>query len=74
MGKGLDRETLSAKVSADSAKGWKEFCRNNGISLAAMLEVAGLRLAQESYPPRLEERVSMVDAARKIDIERRARK
>ena len=74
MSKVTVRETLSAKVSLDSANGWKEFCRNNGISISAMLEVAGLRLANESHPPRSEERASMVEEARRVDIERRARK
>ena len=74
MSKEMPRETLSAKLSPEASEGWKSFCRNNGVSLAAMLEVAGLRLADETFPPQSEERKAMVDDARKIDIQRRARK
>jgi hypothetical protein len=65
------REILSAKISKRSAEG---FCHGNGISLTAMIEVAGLQLADEQVPPRIEARVEMVKQAREIDIERRSRR
>jgi hypothetical protein len=68
------REILSAKISKRSAEGWKRFCHGNGISLTAMIEVAGLQLADEQVPPRIEARVEMVKQAREIDIERRSRR
>ena len=68
------RETLTAKISPESARGWKEFCNNNGISLTAMIEVAGLELAQETNPPSVPARAKMVENARVVDIERRSRK
>jgi hypothetical protein len=69
-----ERVTLSAKVSKESAKGWRTFCDNNGISLAAMLEVAGQELLSESMPPTVEARRNMVAAARGIDRQRRVRR
>ena len=68
------RETLSAKISKESANGWKTFCRENGVSLTAMIEVAGLELAQESSPPTVPARIEMIKKAREVDIARRARK
>ena len=66
--------TLSAKVSQQSANGWKDFCSQNGITLSAFLEVAGLQLVNETAPPKVEERVKMVELARQIDQQRRVRK
>jgi len=68
------REVLSAKISKPAAEGWKRFCRGNGISLTAMIEVAGLQLGEEQVPPGIQARVDMVDLAREIDIARRSRK
>ena len=68
------RETLTAKISTESARGWKDFCNSNGISLTAMIEVAGLELAQETNPPTVQARISMIEKARAIDIARRSRK
>ena len=66
--------TISAKVSAESAQGWKKFCSDNGITLSAFIEVAGLQLLGETAPPIVEERQIMVEKARQIDQERRIRK
>ena len=66
--------TLSAKVSQQSADGWKNFCSKNGITLSAFLEVAGLQLLNETAPPKVEERVKMVELARQIDQQRRVRR
>lgn len=69
-----DREVISAKVSKQAAEGWRRFCHNNGISLTAMIEVAGIQLGDEEFPPRVQARVEMVNQAREIDIERRSRR
>lgn len=68
------REVLSARVSHDSAEGWRSFCARSGVSLAAFLEVAGLELAAESFPPSVEARQRMVEAARAVDLARRSRR
>ncbi len=67
------REILSAKISSESATGWREFCYAHGITLTAMLEVAGLDLAKESNPP-IKARQRMIENAREVDRIRRARK
>ena len=69
-----DREVLSAKISCEAANGWKNFCSANGVSVTAMLEVAGVELASETLPPTVEARKRMVEAAREIDRLRRVRK
>ncbi|MEM8686350.1 MAG: hypothetical protein AAGF81_03410 [Pseudomonadota bacterium] len=68
------RVTISAKVSPESASGWRNFCDQNGVSVAAMLEVAGKQLADETFPPRVEERRKMVELARQVDRARRDRR
>ena len=67
------REILSAKISSESAAGWREFCHTHGITLTAMLEVAGLELGKEANPP-ISARLRMVENAREVDRNRRARK
>ena len=67
------REVLSAKISSKSAAGWRDFCFAHGITLTAMLEIAGLELAKESNPP-IEARQAMIEKAREMDRERRMRK
>ena len=68
------RHVVSAKISAEAAEGWRRFCESNGVSLTAMIEVAGISLAGESTPPVVPERIRMVEQARMIDIQRRARR
>ncbi len=69
-----ERQIISAKISTKSFDGWKAFCDSNGVSVTAMIEVAGIVLGAESNPPSVVERIQMVETAREIDIERRARK
>lgn len=69
-----EREVLSAKVSSQAAEGWRSFCLAHGVSLTAMLEVAGLELAAETMPPSEEGRLRMVLKAREVDMRRRSRK
>ena len=69
-----ERVVITAKISSQSAAGWRNFCDQNGISLTAMLEVAGLELAEETAPPIVEARQKMVEAARVVDGSRRARR
>ena len=69
-----DRVALTAKISPESAEGWQNFCADNGISLTAFIEVAGLALARETFPPSVEARAQMVDDARKVDLARRSRR
>lgn len=45
----------------------------NGVSLTALIEVAGLQLAEETHPPQIPARVRMVEEARQVDIARRNR-
>ena len=68
-----ERKVISAKISTRSLEGWRTFCMKNGVSLTALIEVAGLQLAEESHPPTVQARVRMVEDARKVDIERRTR-
>ncbi|MEM9971718.1 MAG: hypothetical protein AAF762_11565 [Pseudomonadota bacterium] len=68
------RIIVSARVSEDSANGWHDFCNNNGVSLSALLEAAGLQLAEETFPPSVDARQRMVEHAREIDIARRSRR
>lgn len=69
-----DREILTAKVSRQAADGWREFCAANGVTITALIEVAGLDLAAETIPPTVEARVKMVQRARDVDLERRSRR
>ncbi len=69
-----DRVVLTAKVSKESAAGWQKFCAENGISLTGFIEVAGLELAEETFPPSIEARARMVELARKVDLQRRSRR
>ncbi len=68
------RVVISAKVSAASAAGWKTFCRENAVSLAALLEVMGQELADGEASLHGTERERLVGRARDIDNARRARK
>jgi len=69
-----ERIVIAAKVSPDAAKGWRRFCDANGISLASMLEVAGLDLAEEPLSPTTKVSRRMVTRARGVDRARRDRK
>lgn len=68
-----NREVISAKISAASAAGWREFCYQHGVSLTAMLEVEGLELAAENSAPS-KARQDLIAKARLVDRIRRARK
>ena len=48
------KKVISAKISKESADGWRDFCHVNGVSLTALIEVAGLQLAQETNPKQKE--------------------
>ncbi len=67
------REVLSAKISSYAVAGWRDFCARHGITITAMLEIAGRELAEESDPP-IKARQSMIKKARKVDLQRRKRK
>lgn len=69
-----EREVLTAKVSRESSEGWRKFCADNGITVTALIEVAGLELAAETMPPTVKARESMVEKARQIDLKRRSRR
>ena len=69
-----EREILSVKISKKSIEGWRDFCAHGGISLTALVEVAGLQLANETMPPKVQARIEMIKKAREIDLERRSRK
>ena len=68
------REMLNARLSPEAAAGWRDFCRANGVSLTAFMEVAGLDLAADSAPSNILDRRRMVEEARAIDMQRRVRK
>jgi len=65
---------ISAKIAGRAARGWRDFCERNGVSVTAMLEVAGLELEGETSPPTVEARQRMVEAARELDMRRRRRR
>ncbi|MEM7067717.1 MAG: hypothetical protein AAF478_02440 [Pseudomonadota bacterium] len=67
------REVLSAKISAIAVAGWRDFCALHGITLTAMLEVAGRELADNLNEP-IEPRRKMIEKAREVDRLRRRRK
>ena len=71
---GDSRKVISAKVSSRAARGWRSFCEANGITISAMIEVAGEQLAGETAPPAVEERRVMVEKARALDAKRRTRR
>ena len=66
------KKIISAKVSLESADGFTDFCKSNGISLSAFLEVAGLDLKEETTPPS-PVRQRVVERAREVDQLRRRR-
>lgn len=72
--KSSQREVISARVSPEAAAGWRDFCARAGVSLAAFIEVAGVELANETFPPSVAARKKMVEAAREVDRSRRSRK
>ncbi len=74
MPSNTDRETLSAKITSDAYDGWRTFCHQNGVSVTAMVEVAGRELALQTNPRNVLARKEMIEKARAIDIERRARR
>lgn len=69
-----DREILTAKISRQAAAGWRNFCDSNGVSITALIEVAGKELAAETMPPTVEARQRMIIQAREVDRLRRSRK
>lgn len=69
-----DRKVITAKISRESAEGWRKFCVANGVTLTALIEVAGLDLAVESSPPAVEARIKMIARAREVDLARRSRR
>jgi len=69
-----EREILSVKISKKSIEGWRDFCAHGGVSLTALVEVAGLQLADETMPPKVQARMEMIKLAREVDLERRSRK
>lgn len=72
--KNEERVVITAKISQQSANGFRHFCDSNGISLTALLEVAGLDLMKESAPPVDDTRFRAVEAAREVDRLRRIRR
>lgn len=68
------RVVITARISPESAAGWRRFCDASGVSMTAMLEAAGRDLAEETFPPTAKERQRMVLNAREIDRQRRVRK
>lgn len=69
-----EREVITAKISRQAADGWRRFCAGNGVTLTALIEVAGIDLATETIPPTVEARQKMIEQARQIDLARRSRK
>ena len=69
-----EREVLSVKISKEAIEGWRNFCTHGGVSLTALVEIAGKELAKETMPPKVPARMEMIKKARLIDIERRSRK
>ncbi|MBT5186971.1 MAG: hypothetical protein HOH19_11135 [Kordiimonadaceae bacterium] len=69
-----EKEVITAKISKESAEGWRNFCAGNGITVTAFIEVAGMDLINESIPPKVKARQNMVEDARKIDMNRRSRR
>ena len=69
-----ERVVITAKISRRAAEGWRNFCDVNGVSLTAMLEVAGIDLAQETSPPSVTARLQMIVDAREVDRLRRMRR
>ncbi len=74
MSQAKSKETLSAKISSDAYVGWRDFSHANGVSVTAMVEVAGLDFAEETNPRNVLIRKEMVEKARAIDIARRSRR
>lgn len=68
------REVLSAKISALASDSLRSFCARHGVTVTAVLEVGGRLLAQETNPPTIEYRQSIISRARKIDLSRRSRR
>lgn len=69
-----DRKVITAKISRKSADGWRKFCVANGVTLTALIEIAGRDLAVETSPPTVAERRDMIERARVVDLARRSRR
>ncbi|MEM7467975.1 MAG: hypothetical protein AAF387_13960 [Pseudomonadota bacterium] len=70
----VDRQMISGRLSQKAAAGWRDFCDANGVSLTAFLEVAGLDLADDDTPSKIEARRQMVAKAKLLDTKRRGRR
>ena len=68
------REILSAKISCESAEGWRDFCAQHGIYVTAYMEVNGRSLREETNPLAGAVRRRMIEDARAVDKERRSRR
>lgn len=70
-----ERRSINCRVSVDAYDAWREFCEANGVSLTAVLEAIAFEMRQllqdrEMAPVE----TAIVDHARRIDAERRARR
>jgi len=79
----MSRRTINVKVERESHAAISEFARRKGVSLSGLIEAfiavttsidAGSELPVDMTPPTPGERLAgLVDHARRIDAERRAR-
>ena len=68
----MARRGLHVKISDEAHTGWRQFCDDHGISLAALMESIGRRMAdgRMRWTDQIEE---IVGEARRVDEERKRR-
>jgi hypothetical protein len=70
-----DRGVLHANLSGTAHRGWQDFCEDQGVSIAGLLEAIGQDLAQSVETGASDELVQSerIRRARQIDADRRRR-
>lgn len=70
-----ERRSINCRVSVDAYDTWRSFCEAHGVSLTAVLEAIAFEMRQLLQEKDMEPvEAAIVDHARRIDAQRRARR
>lgn len=70
-----ERRSINCRVSLDAYDAWREFCEVHGVSLTAVLEAIAFEMQELLHEKEMEPvEAAIVDHARRIDAQRRARR
>lgn len=75
QGAASERRSINCRVSVDAYDAWREFCETHGVSLTGVLEAIAFEMRQLLHDKEMEPvEAAIVDHARRIDAQRRARR